>query len=456
MKHDHPMIVRLERLRRSIRAASLVYGLGVWLAFATITGLGLLLLDWVVPLPPAVRAGLSMGWLSFVVVSAWRRVGRGLVHRIDLAEVAAVVDRRLDGSQDRVVTGLECVLDTEAELSPLADRVIAEADRRLTAVRATDVLRVFKPVSTGLVAAACVLSVVTIAWASPSWFQIGANRYALPFSPPDHPARVEINPLDRPRVTHDELPSVTCLEPRGTIEAVPTAKIDLLLQVRDDVAVTALTWSVAESRGPVRVIDLTEALPAPADEEPHVAHVSFTLDLADSALSPGDVVTGWAEVTDGRPHHGPTPPSIRSAPLRIRIVEQQHDPDRIMVSPARIAPRRARVPPGLSATVPSADRRPRRESTHKPNPQNGDATDQPATGMTDPSTDHETPGRGGSAADSPDRPPDELPRAWGHLPPRPRHDIIAGSGEASLARYRDWIDDYFRELAQPMEPPEQP
>ena len=42
----------------------------------------------------------------------------------------------------------------------------------------------------------------------------------------------------------------------------------------------------------------------------------------------------------------------------------------------------------------------------------------------------------------------ELRRAWGLLPQREREQILQGSGEAFLERYREWIERYYRALQE--------
>ncbi len=42
-------------------------------------------------------------------------------------------------------------------------------------------------------------------------------------------------------------------------------------------------------------------------------------------------------------------------------------------------------------------------------------------------------------------------RAWGHLPPRERDEVIQGIGEEFLERYRVWIERYYRALQETTE-----
>ena len=42
----------------------------------------------------------------------------------------------------------------------------------------------------------------------------------------------------------------------------------------------------------------------------------------------------------------------------------------------------------------------------------------------------------------------ELRRGWGHLPARDRDEVIQGATERSLEKFRNWIDRYYRALAE--------
>jgi hypothetical protein len=42
----------------------------------------------------------------------------------------------------------------------------------------------------------------------------------------------------------------------------------------------------------------------------------------------------------------------------------------------------------------------------------------------------------------------EARRAWGHLPPREREEVLQGIGEEFLERYREWIERYYRALQE--------
>lgn len=94
---------------------------------------------------------------------------------------------------------------------------------------------------------------------------------------------------------------------------------------------------------------------------------------------------------------------------------------------------------------PSGDRRTRmtkRQDAAKDNPHSGDR--QP------PGAASERDGQPGSESrvDAARGDLRETRRGWGHLPPRERDEVIQGSDEASLERYREWVERYYRALQE--------
>lgn len=56
--------------------------------------------------------------------------------------------------------------------------------------------------------------------------------------------------------------------------------------------------------------------------------------------------------------------------------------------------------------------------------------------------------RGTADADDLEAPPAAVTsRGWGHLPPRERDEVIQGAREPSLEKFREWIERYYRSLA---------
>lgn len=77
-----------------------------------------------------------------------------------------------------------------------------------------------------------------------------------------------------------------------------------------------------------------------------------------------------------------------------------------------------------------------------------DATGESTEGQTEAESDQA--GQRGSVTNVDARPGAlrETRRGWGHLPPRERDEVIQGIDDASLERYREWIERYYRALQE--------
>jgi hypothetical protein len=108
------------------------------------------------------------------------------------------------------------------------------------------------------------------------------------------------------------------------------------------------------------------------------------------------------------------------------------------------AQRRPQKPNNSSA---SSDRR-RAPNNAKPATKQG-TTSTSATKAKESATDESNaPGGAQGPTDSARGEIRDLRRGWGQLPERQRDEVIQGSGEGYLERYRQWIEQYYRALQE--------
>lgn len=105
--------------------------------------------------------------------------------------------------------------------------------------------------------------------------------------------------------------------------------------------------------------------------------------------------------------------------------------------------------PTTSKSRPSEDRRKRKSKQPKPgpdqkNPKQADAVDPRAQEQAT----HGTVTTSAAPAPGAIR---ELRRGWGRLPERDREEVVQGFEQEFLSRYREWIERYYRALADPKE-----
>ncbi len=103
----------------------------------------------------------------------------------------------------------------------------------------------------------------------------------------------------------------------------------------------------------------------------------------------------------------------------------------------------------------------RRGSSGDGQPQSGDKRKRKEAASTDAKSARSPGGRGGEGGESakptsadanaprkrPQGPVREWRRGWGNLPPRDREEMTQGADEQSMAAFREWIEQYYRALA---------
>lgn len=121
----------------------------------------------------------------------------------------------------------------------------------------------------------------------------------------------------------DEPPAVSILEPRADQSVLAEARIELEALVQDDVGAESIALEAqvpgeADSRS--RETTSVRELGRRSGQEPRLT-LAHTLDLADFALEPGDVVTLTALGRDIYELNGKRHERVRSTPRRLRIID---------------------------------------------------------------------------------------------------------------------------------------
>jgi hypothetical protein len=111
----------------------------------------------------------------------------------------------------------------------------------------------------------------------------------------------------------------------------------------------------------------------------------------------------------------------------------------IKVAASQLRPKRSIQKPG------EGDKRKMPRERKKP-ADRGDGSQGEATEDASSLTAQDAPSTAGAANGDGEK--DAARRAWGHLPPRQRDEVIQGIGEIFLERYRAWIERYYRALQE--------
>ena len=96
-----PLITSLESVRRRVRILSLAYGVGVVLGAAVGLVLAVVLIDYVLNLPPVPRLVVNIGAVGLLGYALVRHVVRPVLAKLSLGDVAGHVERAGAGQGDR-------------------------------------------------------------------------------------------------------------------------------------------------------------------------------------------------------------------------------------------------------------------------------------------------------------------------------------------------------------------
>src|SRR5215470_565225 len=170
------ILAPMRRLRRRLRAWLAFDGVARVVTLATAAFLVMAALDWWLVFPPFLRAAGAITLGVCVIVYIDRRILRPLLRPIPLGEIAARLDRRRAGDDDRLSSLVDHVEQRADGASPLWQRVETETagtlDQTLVdaAIVRTPTLRRVS------VASAIVLLLIVVRFASPGWLELAWLR----------------------------------------------------------------------------------------------------------------------------------------------------------------------------------------------------------------------------------------------------------------------------------------
>ncbi len=194
---DPELLDRLARLRRRIRLLLLLDGAGLTVVAAALGGLAAVALDYAVWLPGEVRVAVGASICGTLAWVLWRRILRPVVTRIDLGEVAGVLDARFDDLHDRLASAVGFMRRRAAPgtSEAMVRRVVTQANDDVQRLPLTSVVRWRRPMWTAVVAVAAVGATAGVGAAAPWFVRTGLQRYLEPFGPVEWPRRVRVEPV---------------------------------------------------------------------------------------------------------------------------------------------------------------------------------------------------------------------------------------------------------------------
>jgi len=132
---SHPLVVRITRLRARVRAVLGLYGVGVLVATAVGSMFTLMLLDYMLRLPAAVRLVFLVAWIAALGVMAWRLLITPLSTRLTDQFLASRVENVNKNLSDELMSAFVAGDDGAMSVDPAAAPAVFyhDCDDELTA-----------------------------------------------------------------------------------------------------------------------------------------------------------------------------------------------------------------------------------------------------------------------------------------------------------------------------------
>ncbi len=241
MPVQSPVTDYLRTLRTTVRRRLFAYGLFAVLAGGLVAFLTILVLDWLLWLPPALRVVGAVLFVAGSLAATRHWVVQPLRVRICPDELAAHIERRFRVLQDQLSSTVNFLEHPAGGSSSMMQRVIADTERMLQDLPLATALSVRPLALRGAAcAAACVVLMGVLALA-PAWAHTGVVRYLQPWSDTQWPRTVAIRPLTADQIVplgesavvrmtlerglYDDLRAVVYLrEPDGRTQALALHK----------------------------------------------------------------------------------------------------------------------------------------------------------------------------------------------------------------------------------------
>ncbi|MBN1343241.1 MAG: hypothetical protein JXQ73_11210 [Phycisphaerae bacterium] len=194
---DPRLLTQLGALRRRIRWLLAVDGVALAAASGILAVLLATVVDYLVWLPAVIRLVVALILCAGWGLAVWLRVIRPMIARIELSEIASILDHRFADLEDRLTSAVLFMRATSKGRTSAAmvDRLLSEAEQATERVSLESVVRWRRPAIMLATAFVVIAGMAGVAVAAPWFIATGLQRYVRPFSATEWPREVLIEPL---------------------------------------------------------------------------------------------------------------------------------------------------------------------------------------------------------------------------------------------------------------------
>lgn len=191
---------RLKGIRRVARRRLIFFGVFAVLAGGIAAFFTILLVDWLVWLPPALRIVAGTLFLAGFLGATVHWIVAPLRAQLTLQELAGKIEKHFPPLDDRLASSVNFLQRGDIESSAMALHVVEATERAIEKLPLEEAL-VGGPVTRRALAfgTMVVLLAGTLIW-SPHWLHVGSNRYLHPLRDIEWPRSVSIVPLTADQV----------------------------------------------------------------------------------------------------------------------------------------------------------------------------------------------------------------------------------------------------------------
>lgn len=195
-----PIIQRLEAMRRVARRRLILFGVFAVLAGGIAAFFTILVVDWLVWLPPLLRIVAAILFSVGFLLASHHWIISPIRAPLTLGELAGKIERHFPTLHDRLSSSVNFLERGEVSRSPMAQHVVETTEQDIQKLALENAIvggpvqrRAFAFVVTSLFLGLAILAI-------PDWLRVGVKRYSSPFGGIEWPRHVEIVPATRDEV----------------------------------------------------------------------------------------------------------------------------------------------------------------------------------------------------------------------------------------------------------------